>query len=211
MITVAIVDDELFVQKSLEAYTRSVAGDTVSVTRAGRSVAELIAGLAEAPDVVVLDVFLRDGTRLRDNIARLRAWGSAVVVFSRNDTSPELRWQAKDAGALGFLHKDELDELPAAISAAASGELYITPQLMRFLLMAKLGLTRRQEEVAGYLGAGLSNREIAEQMSISEDVVKEHVWRIKERYQKARRPVADRDDLRFRLRDDGLYEDPPPP
>jgi hypothetical protein len=72
-------------------------------------------------------------------------------------------------------HKDELEELPAAIASAAAGELYITPQLMRFLLMAKLGLTRRQEEVAGYLGAGLSNREIAEQMGISEDVVKEHV------------------------------------
>jgi DNA-binding NarL/FixJ family response regulator len=211
MITVAIVDDELFVQKSLEAYTSSVAGDVITVARAGRSVGELIAGLPEAPDVVVLDVFLRDGTRLRENITRLRAWGSAVVVFSRNDTSPELRWQAKDAGALGFLHKDELEELPAAIQAAAEGELYITPQLMRFLLMAKLGLTRRQEEVAGYLGAGLSNREIAGQMSISEDVVKEHVWRIKERYQKARRPVSDREDLRSRLRDDGLYEDPPPP
>ena len=210
MITVAIVDDELFVQKSLEAYTSAVAGDKITVTRAGRSVAGLIGSMPEAPDVVVLDVYLRDGTRLRDNIARLRAWGSAVVVFSRNDTSPELRWQAKDAGALGFLHKDELEELPAAIESAASGELYITPQLMRFLLMAKLGLTRRQEEVAGYLGAGLSNREIAEQMGISEDVVKEHVWRIKERYEKARRPVADRDDLRTRLRDDGLTEEPPP-
>jgi DNA-binding NarL/FixJ family response regulator len=131
-------------------------------------------------------------------------------VFSRNDTSPELRWQAKDAGALGFLHKDELEELPSAVESAADGELYITPQLMRFLLMAKLGLTRRQEEVAGYLGAGLSNREIAGQMGISEDVVKEHVWRIKERYEKARRPVADRDDLRARLRDDGLSAEPPP-
>jgi len=47
-------------------------------------------------------------------------------------------------------------------------------------------------------------------MGISEDVVKEHVWRIKERYEKARRPVADRDDLRTRLRDDGLTEEPPP-
>jgi DNA-binding NarL/FixJ family response regulator len=206
MITVAIIDDELFVQKSLEAYTNSVAGDVVTVAGVGRSVSALIEAAPEAPDVVVLDVFLRDGTRLRDNVARLRAWGSAVVVFSRNDTSPELRWQAKDAGALGFLHKDELEELPAAIRAAADGELYITPQLMRFLLMAKLGLTRRQEEVAGYLGAGLSNREIAGQMGISEDVVKEHVWRIKERYQKARRPVDDRGDLRARLRDDGLSE-----
>jgi len=210
MITVAIVDDELFVQKSLEAYTSTVAGDRITVTRADRSVAGLIGTMAGAPDVVVLDVYLRDGTKLRDNIARLRAWGSAVVVFSRNDTSPELRWQAKDAGALGFLHKDELEELPAAIESAAGGDLYITPQLMRFLLMAKLGLTRRQEEVAGYLGAGLSNREIAEQMGISEDVVKEHVWRIKERYEKARRPVTDRDDLRTRLRDDGLTEEPPP-
>jgi two-component system, NarL family, uhpT operon response regulator UhpA len=210
MITVAIIDDELFVRKSLEAYTSSVAGDVVTVAGAGRSVSELTETLPEAPDVVVLDVFLRDGTRLRDNVARLRGWGSAVVVFSRNDTSPELRWQAKDAGALGFLHKDELEELPAAIRAAADGELYITPQLMRFLLMAKLGLTRRQEEVAGYLGAGLSNREIAGQLGISEDVVKEHVWRIKERYQKARRPVADREDLRAHLRDDGLYQDPPP-
>ncbi len=210
MITVAIVDDELFVQKSLEAYTSSVAAGTIAVTAADRSVAGLIASVPEAPDVAVLDVYLRDGSRLRDNIARLREWGSAVVVFSRNDTSPELRWQAKDAGALGFLHKDELEELPAAIGSAAGGELYITPQLMRFLLMAKLGLTRRQEEVAGYLGAGLSNREIAGQMGISEDVVKEHVWRIKERYEKARRPVAGRDDLRARLRDDGLTAEPPP-
>jgi DNA-binding NarL/FixJ family response regulator len=210
MITVAIVDDELFVQKSLAAYTSAVAGGKITVTGADRSVAGLIASVPEAPDVAVLDVYLRDGTRLRDNIARLREWGSAVVVFSRNDTSPELRWQAKDAGALGFLHKDELEELPSAVESAADGELYITPQLMRFLLMAKLGLTRRQEEVAGYLGAGLSNREIAGQMGISEDVVKEHVWRIKERYEKARRPVADRDDLRARLRDDGLSAEPPP-
>jgi DNA-binding NarL/FixJ family response regulator len=207
MIKIAVVDDELFVQEALDVYLRAEARDTMTITGVAASVDALMESTAQRPDVVLLDVFLRNGTRLRENIRRLREWGCGVVVISRDSLSPELRWVALDGGALGFLHKDEgLATMRAAIESAAVGELFITPQLAKFLLMARLGLTRRQEEVAAFIAAGMTNSEIARQLYITEDVVKEHVRKIKERYQKAGRPVGPREDLREKLRQDGYYD-----
>ncbi|MGD0705310.1 MAG: response regulator transcription factor [Trebonia sp.] len=206
MINIAIVDDERFVLESLVSYLSHEASDVMTVTASAVSVDALIAETAEVPHVVLLDAFLRDDTRMVDNVRRLRAWGCAVVVISRNGGSPELRRTAMDEGALSFVYKDEgLAAMRLAIESAAAGELFITPSLAKFLLMRKLDLTKRQQDVAVFIAAGLTNKEIAKQLHISDDVVKEHIKAIGEHYRKANRPVGSRDDLREKLRLDGFY------
>jgi DNA-binding NarL/FixJ family response regulator len=207
MIKIAIVDDQKFVQEALDVYVRAEARETITITGVATSVEALTQSGIQPPDVVLLDVRLGNGTRLGENVRRLREWGCAVVVISQDSLSPELRWVALDGGALGFLHKDEgLATIRAAIESAAAGDPFITPQLAKFLLMARLGLTQRQEEVAAFIAAGMTNSEIAKQLYISEDVVKEHVRKIKERYQRAGRPVGPREDLKEKLRQDGYYD-----
>jgi DNA-binding NarL/FixJ family response regulator len=208
MINVGIVDDERIVLEGLQGLIRADAANTMTVIGAVTSVDVLIASLSGAPDVVVLDVFLENGTRLADNLRKLREWGAQVVILSRDDRSAELRRVAmRKGGALAFLNKEEgFEAIRSAIESAAAGDVVMNEQLMDLILREKVPLTEKQEKVAAFIAAGLSNAEIAKQMYITADVVKEHVKKIKERYYKAGQQVETRNKLIESLRDDRFPE-----
>ena len=96
--TVAIVDDHEAVRLGLKAACRDAGYDVVV---AAATVPELLDGLAgRACDVVVLDLSLGDGTTVTENVGRVHATGSAVLVHSIADRGPRVR-EALAAGAAG--------------------------------------------------------------------------------------------------------------
>jgi DNA-binding NarL/FixJ family response regulator len=89
------------------------------------------------------------------------------------------------AGAIGYLLKDtQADELCRAIKAAAAGQVQLSPQaaarLMREVRAPERpkALTERESEVLQLLAQGLSNKEIAHQLSLGEKTIKTHVSNI---------------------------------
>ena len=206
MIKIAIVDDQSFVQDALDVYIQARAQDVMAIVATGVSVAALIECAREVPDVTLLDFYLEDHVNPRDNIRRLREWGSEVVMISADDQSAQLRWTALDEGAHSFLCKnDGLDAMRTAIEKAAAGEPYVSPSHAKHIRTARLGLTMKQEEAAALIAAGLTNVEIASRMSIGTETVKGHIERIKEHYLRAGRPpVESRKDLIKRLFLDGF-------
>jgi DNA-binding NarL/FixJ family response regulator len=109
------------------------------------------------------------------------------VVAMTSFTQADLVHDALQAGAAGYLLKDaEADEVAAAIRAARRGEVHLDPaiakQLTRSLVAPRpqrvSALTGREREVLVLVAQGLSNRQIADSLVISERTARTHVSNI---------------------------------
>jgi DNA-binding NarL/FixJ family response regulator len=108
------------------------------------------------------------------------ATGARVIVCS-SDCSQDAVLAALQAGAVGFLRKDELtpETLATAVSAAANGTGVVTPDLLGRLLdgvaesrPVAARLTDREQQVLALIAAGHPTREVAQELSYSERTVK---------------------------------------
>jgi two-component system nitrate/nitrite response regulator NarL len=155
---------------------------------------ELLAPLLREhkPDLLVLDLRMpaMDGLTL---LRRIRAEGvdTPALILTMSDSEADLS-AALRAGVRGYLLKDmEPEEVIAAISRAARGELVVAPAMT--LKLAQLlqpgpkgldrqgllaSLTERERQILEHLARGESNKAIARALDISHDTVKLHVRHI---------------------------------
>ena len=121
-----------------------------------------------------------------------------IIMLTISDEEADL-YDAIKAGAIGYLLKEiSIDEVATAIRAVAGGQSLISPSmasklLTEFASMIKKGderqqvpaprLTDRELEVLKLVAKGLNNRDIAKELFISENTVKNHVRNILEKLQ----------------------------
>ncbi len=142
------------------------------------------AARALRPDVILVAFRLRDGEAPAAIPALTRRPSAARVVVLT--TSPDHRslTRALDAGASGFLSKDQrLDELVDAIHQVVAGRVVVAPALLPVLLQAGEDssarlLSRREADVLQLMADGASNHEIAERLHLSHHTVRNHVQHI---------------------------------
>lgn len=185
MIRVIVVDDHPVVREGLTQYL--ALDPDLAVTAAVGSGAELLRVVDAAnPQVIVLDMHLpdMDGPGLVAVLRRRRA-GTAVLALS-SFADDELVAAAVHAGVRGYLLKDvEPQQLRQAIKTVAGGQTMFHPDVQAVLERtlrdpAQPGesLSGRELEVLDLVAQGLSNREIAQALYISEKTVKTHVSHI---------------------------------
>lgn len=183
MIRVLVVDDHSMVRAGLQQLLGS-APDIEVLALAGNG--DEAVQLAEQlhPDVVLMDLQMpvKDGVAATAEIRAIVPQAQVVILTSFSDRDRIVG--AVDAGAVGYLLKDASpDELLAGVRAASRGESPLHPRAARELLSARteagskpaVELTARETEVLGLVRQGLSNKQIARRLGITERTVKAHL------------------------------------
>jgi len=186
---VLIVDDHALFREGLVSLLGSQT-DLVIVGQAG-SVREAVA-LAEktAPDLILMDLTLPDGTGVEATLAILAVRPEAKVIILTVHEEEESIFESIRAGAIGFLIKNvRAGELLDTLRRVRSGEAGISGTTARRILDQfvrqappmpdeAVTLTIREIEVLRELANNASNQEIAQRLVISENTVKNHVRNI---------------------------------
>jgi DNA-binding NarL/FixJ family response regulator len=183
MIRLMVVDDHPVVRQGLVTVLDDEPDFTV--TAAAGSGEEALATIDEArPDVVLLDLEMpgMDGAALLSALRQARP-DLRMLVFTAYATDERV-FGAIRAGAAGYLLKGApTAELAQAIRIVHGGESYMEPRIAARLLTdaatpQRFVLTERERSVLRLVAAGMANKQIARQLSISERTVKFHVTSI---------------------------------
>jgi DNA-binding NarL/FixJ family response regulator len=210
MTRVALIDDHESVRLGLEA--ACIRSSTLEVIFSGSSVAEYLtwrtsSGAAPA-DAVVLDLTLGDGTTVTENVTRLTADGSSVIIHSVADRPAAVR-EALAAGAAGIISKSSpIDEVIAAVSTVARGELLNNVEWASAVdgdrAFADAQLSAREREVLRLYAAGLPLKVVAERLGVAYSTAKENITRVRMKYVEVGRPAPTKVDLLRRAVEDGI-------
>ncbi|BAD39477.1 two-component response regulator [Symbiobacterium thermophilum IAM 14863] len=162
----------------------------------GRQAVEMTRTLA--PDVVLMDLMM-PGLDGLSALRELKGTGAKVIMLT-SFLDLEKAMACIEEGALGFLTKDiEPADLVDAIRAVHRGEPRLHPEVMKRLMVRTAQphqpskrdlLTPRELDVLRALAHGLTNREIAERLVISETTVKTHISSILSKLQLTDRTQA---------------------
>ena len=130
------------------------------------------------PDLVILDLMMpgMDGAQATKTILADNP-STRILILTTYATSAEIL-KALDAGASGALSKDTSNvDLVRALHDILDGRQVLSPDIRDLMLASDSAgtLTARQLEILGYIAKGLSNRDIAGLLNISEDGVKFHL------------------------------------
>ena len=195
-VRVVVVDDQELFRRGLTMLL-GVEPDIEVVGEAGDGNSAIELALETVPDVVLLDVRMpkRSGleacVRIKEQVPSTR-----IIMLTVSDEEGDL-YEAVKNGASGYLLKDSsIDEVAQAVRVVAEGQSLISPSMAAKLIDefkeisradretgSAPRLTDRELEVLRLVAKGLNNREVAKQLFISENTVKNHVRNILDKLQ----------------------------
>jgi DNA-binding NarL/FixJ family response regulator len=195
VIRVLLADDQSLVRAGFRVLLET-AGDIEVVGEAATGEQAIAQAASTRPDVVLMDIRMpvMDGVEATRRIVTDPRLNDIRVLILTTFETDEYVFQALRSGASGFVVKDILPaDLLTAIRVVASGEALLSPSVTRRLIAEFASrappptsrastllesLTEREVTVLELVAAGLSNREVADRLIVSEATVKTHVSRI---------------------------------
>jgi DNA-binding NarL/FixJ family response regulator len=212
-VRILVADDHSLFRDGLVSLLEAAGFEVVGQVGDGRAAVE--AALALRPDAVLMDIAM-PGMKGLEALRKIRGeWPEAkVVMLTASDDETSL-FEAVEAGAQGYLLKSlNADEFVEMLNGLERGEAAMTRQTTARLLtgLSQLAqthaptpeeLTPREVELLELMVKGLSNKEIAQAVSLSENTVKYHVKHILQKLGVQNRTEAAVQALKFGLLEGG--------
>jgi DNA-binding NarL/FixJ family response regulator len=189
MIRVLLVDDQELLRQGL-ASLLALEEDLAIVGQASHGDEAIAQAMQLLPDVILMDVRMPicDGVTATREIHHRFPWIRILVLTTFDDD--EYIWQSLQAGALGYLLKSTpSSQLANAIRTLYQGHSQLGPGIASKVFAqinapmpdpptSQHHFSDREKEILQLLGQGLNNREIAQQLYLTEGTVKNHISRI---------------------------------
>ena len=202
IIRVLLIDDSPIIRLGLRSALEDYSDLTI-VGEAGTAAAGLEALARLKPDVVMLDLHLPDKSGLVACRELLKVRPGTHVLILTSSSSERHMHDAIDAGAKGYLLKEnDGDSLASALRAVARGDSVLDPSMAGQLLnlvknrgqttpAEKLSqLSPQERRVVALLAGGLTNKEIGDQLGLTEKTVKNYLATIFSKLNITRRTQA---------------------
>jgi DNA-binding NarL/FixJ family response regulator len=187
-VRILVADDHSLFRDGLVSLLEAAGFEVVAQLGDGAAAAE--AALKLRPDAILLDITM-PGLNGLEALRKIRAdWPEAQVVMLTASDDEHTLFEAVEAGARGYLLKNlNADEFVEMLNGLARGEAAMTRQTMARLMsgfahpaqapaLAPGDLTQRERTLLELMVKGMSNKEIAQALSLSENTVKYHVKHI---------------------------------
>jgi DNA-binding NarL/FixJ family response regulator len=189
MIRILLVDDQDLLRQGL-ASLLALEEDLEIIGQASHGQEAIAQATELQPDVILMDVRMPvcDGVTATKEIHQRFPWIRILVLTTFDDD--EYIWQSLQAGALGYLLKSTpSSQLANAIRTLYQGHSQLGPSIAS-KVFAQMNsqpseppttnhhFSDRETEILQLLGQGLNNKEIAQQLYLTEGTVKNHISRI---------------------------------
>ncbi|MBI5768024.1 MAG: response regulator transcription factor [Verrucomicrobia bacterium] len=202
-IRILLVDDSELVRRGIKSALAAESDPPMQVVGEAAGVAEAVAAaLKLKPDIILLDIRLPDGSGFdacRQIVPQLP--GTRVVILTSH-SNDSLVYEAVTSGAQGYLMKEiDHDGFVQAIRNVAAGRSILDPQVTARVLRLIRGeqpeghaelatLSPQERRVVALVAAGRTNKEIAGELSLSENTVKNYLSNAFEKLKIKRRSQA---------------------
>jgi DNA-binding NarL/FixJ family response regulator len=189
MIRILLVDDQDLFRQGLAALLE-LEEDLTIVAQASNGNDAIAQAAATQPDVILMDIRMPvcDGVTATAAIHQQFPWMRILVLTTFDED--EYIWQSLQAGASGYLLKSTPSgQLATAIRTLHQGHSQLGPTIASKVfaqinqpapaaIATDYRFSDRESEILALLGKGLNNREIAQQLYLTEGTVKNHISRI---------------------------------
>jgi DNA-binding NarL/FixJ family response regulator len=196
-IRLLIVDDHAVVRKGLAMVLR-LETDIEVIGEAENGRVGLEAAKRLNPDIVLVDLIMPEMDGQEMALALKKSHPEIKIVMLTGTEVDDRVYDLVAAGIEGYVLKQvEPGELLRAIRAVANGEAYLHPDVMRKIVSrmqrlhtAQIVLTPREIEILEYMATPNTYKQIALQLSVSEETVRSHAKNILEKMKQPNRAQA---------------------
>lgn len=184
MIKLIIVDDDFLVASSLETILN--AAESIQVLATGSDGTDAVRLYQKyQPDVLLIDIQMKEVSGLESSRQILSRYPNARILLLTTFSDDEYIVKALQIGAKGYLLKQDYESIIPAIEAVYSGQTVFGTEITKKIpdLLAsptsfdyfEKGINERELEIISLIADGLSNKEIASKLFLSEGTVRNYL------------------------------------